>query len=400
MSVQEAKKRYVALVQRLEKAARRNPTGFRTRLMLLAFLGFAFLTLVFLFSAGLLTGIVWGVIFIFKSMGHVSGSAVAGTVKLLIYIGIPLGIFALTLFFALLGTVLRLIWFRVPPPEGLELKRGAATRLFSLVDRLSSNMGTPPIHAIVIDGDFNAGVMQVPRLGLLGFHKNYLVVGLPLLQALSPEQFRAVLAHEFGHVAGSHGRFNLWVFSLQMMWGQLISSLTGDDEDQHVGINVIIGFLNWYAPLLFAHIFALRRMDEYQADNFAKRFTGEKIFAESLVAVNTRARYLAEDFWPRIEQSAKRQGNVAIFTTLGQTFQQGLPPEIQQKWLIAALQEQTDFDDTHPCLAERLKALGIIGEPPLPAYVPETAAVHYLGPTAEKLTGLLDQLFSAAMAQG
>jgi Zn-dependent protease with chaperone function len=144
------------------------------------------------------------------------------------------------------------------------------------------------------------------------------------------------------------------------------------------------------------YISLVRRMDEYLADSFAKRFTGAKVFAESLVAVNTRGRYLNEEFWPGIEQAAKTQGNVAVITTLGRTFQQGLPPEAQQKWLTAALREQTDFDDTHPCLAERLKALGITGPSPLPTYVPETAAAHYLGETAEKITGALDQLFATA----
>jgi hypothetical protein len=33
--------------------------------------------------------------------------------------------------------------------------------------------------------DFNAAVVQAPRLGLFGWYRNYLLIGLPLAKALT-----------------------------------------------------------------------------------------------------------------------------------------------------------------------------------------------------------------------
>jgi Zn-dependent protease with chaperone function len=57
----------------------------------------------------------------------------------------------------------------------------------------------------------NASVVQIPRLGVFGWSRNYLTVGVPLLDAVTPEQFEAVLAHELGHLARAHGRFRTWI---------------------------------------------------------------------------------------------------------------------------------------------------------------------------------------------
>jgi hypothetical protein len=56
---------------------------------------------------------------------------------------------------------------------------------------------TPRFHHVLVTDDFNAAVVQAPRLGLFGWYRNYLLIGLPLAKALTVEQFKAVLAHEF-----------------------------------------------------------------------------------------------------------------------------------------------------------------------------------------------------------
>ena len=43
--------------------------------------------------------------------------------------------------------------------------------------------------------------LQLPRLGIFGWYRNYLIIGMPLMKSLTCEQFKAVLAHEFGHLA-------------------------------------------------------------------------------------------------------------------------------------------------------------------------------------------------------
>ena len=58
-----------------------------------------------------------------------------------------------------------------------------------------------PPERIYLAPDVNAAVFQ--RGGLLGFDgKRVLLVGLPLIDALTVRQLRAVIAHQFGHFYG------------------------------------------------------------------------------------------------------------------------------------------------------------------------------------------------------
>jgi len=54
-------------------------------------------------------------------------------------------------------------------------------------------------------------VVQSPREGIVGWPRNYLLIGLPLMKTLSVDQFEAVLAHELGHVARGHGKVSNWI---------------------------------------------------------------------------------------------------------------------------------------------------------------------------------------------
>lgn len=204
---------------------------------------------------------------------------------------------------------------------------------------------------------------QVPRLGIFGWQQNYLIIGLPLMRSLTTEQFRAVLAHEFGHLSGNHGRFAGWIYRLRQTWVQLLVSLA---HSGHRGVYVFLWFFQWYAPYFAAYSFALARLDEYQADKASADVVGRKVAAEALLSTFATAALPA---------------NSSL---------QSLPPEQTKTFLQWALSRESRYDDTHPSLAERLAALGyrptrtafgeIIYESlPIPPPVQQSAADQLLG---------------------
>ena len=75
-----------------------------------------------------------------------------------------------------------------------------------------------------------AYVCEVPRLGLLGWNRIYLVLGFPYLLALTPEELEGVVAHELAHVARRHGAGFAGVRGSLARWQQLDTHL---DERQH-----------------------------------------------------------------------------------------------------------------------------------------------------------------------
>jgi len=162
-----------------------NPKAYRFRLMLVAMLGNLYLAMVLALVAVTLGGLLISV----KLLGAIA-------FKLILIVS----------FF--LYMMLRALWVKIPPPTGSEIRAGQAPQLFAMIEELCGRLEAPHFHTVLVTDDFNAGVVQAPRLGVFGWHRNYLLIGLPLMKSLSVEQFKAVLAHEFGHLAKGHGRMS------------------------------------------------------------------------------------------------------------------------------------------------------------------------------------------------
>jgi Zn-dependent protease with chaperone function len=79
--------------------------------------------------------------------------------------------------------------------------------LFKLISGVSNATSQDAPTEVYLVPDVNAWVAQ--RGGVMGFgSRRVMGVGLPLLGTLTIDQFRAVLAHEFGHYdAGDTMRF-------------------------------------------------------------------------------------------------------------------------------------------------------------------------------------------------
>lgn len=359
---------FEATVDRLDILARRDPAGYRARVVGMAVLGYGYLAALVVVLL-LLTAVAAVSAVKLKALG----------VKLALIIG------------GFLWVVLRSLWVRLEAPEGTPLERGDAPDLFAMLDRLRDKLATPRIHAVLLTDDFNAGAAQVPRLGLFGWHRNYLLVGLPLLKALTPGQFEAVLAHELGHLAGGHGRLGHWIYRLRLMWARLEAAL---QAERHWGTFAVKPFFEWYVPRFSAWSFPLARADEYEADAAAARLVTARTAATALCGVEVAGRFLGQKFWPGVHAEADRTP-VAQFAPFA-TFRPAIPGTEADDWLAQAMQRPTTRADTHPALRDRLAALGEPPELALPAA--GESADRLLGPSLERLTQAFDERWRARIA--
>jgi Zn-dependent protease with chaperone function len=193
---------FEALVARLDRQAQHNPAAYRVRVILLALTGYGYVLLVLTVAGGLFIGSI-------ATLPYLKAAAV----KLALVFG---GFFWL---------VASAMWVRLDPPQGRRVTRHDAPELFNMIDSLRRSLRAPRFHDVLITEDFNAAVVQIPKLGLLGWYRNALLIGLPLMKALTREQLAAVLAHEFGHLAGGHGRLGNWVYRLRFGWMRLAAAL-------------------------------------------------------------------------------------------------------------------------------------------------------------------------------
>ena len=287
----------------------------------------------------------------------------------------------------IVGIVLRSLWITLPEPDGAELRRDQAPALFDLIHEVTTKLNGPKIHHVLVTGDFNAAVVQIPQFGMFGWLNNYLVVGLPFLRAFTPAEFRAVLAHEVGHLSGKHGRFFGWIYRVRQSWDEV---LTRVHYERHYASFLFEPFLKWYAPYLSAYSFVLARAQERHADEYSVELAGRDIAAVTMARSEVKGRKLTDDFWPSFFRQSKEQSKVPRdpFEQMLSGVGQPIGPVNAQKWFFEALSVPTGYADTHPALADRLAAIGYAKDSPEVAGLldevvkadeqKESAAAYYL----------------------
>ncbi|MEE8481616.1 MAG: M48 family metallopeptidase, partial [Desulfobacterales bacterium] len=349
-------KEFETLVSKLERVAKTKPTGYKARVLGLAILGYGYIFLVLVVVITIVGGLVLFLI--------LTKSAVYLMVK---YAILPLVIFSVV--------IVRAMWVRIIAPEGIELKCEDFLVLSDALEKIRKQLKGPRIHTVLLNGEYNAAISQIPRLGIFGWQKNYLILGLPLMQALSPEHLLAIIAHEYGHLSGSYGKFSSWIYRLRQTWYQVMEAF---DQEDTFGNAVFSKFFDWYVPYFNAYSFVHARANEYKADRCSAELTTPAKAAEALTSIYVRGKFLDEDFWPRLNQRADKDPNptTTLYAETGDRLRDGLNINDAKRWLEQSMADKTGTVDTHPSLNDRLKALD--QEPRLPEPIQTSAAEVFL----------------------
>jgi Zn-dependent protease with chaperone function len=356
---------FEALVGRLEHRAKSGPASYKMKVLLLAVLGNAYVGAMLVLILAVMLALAASVT-VLKALA----------VKWALIVGY------------FLWRIIKALWVKIDPPSGTEITAGEAPRMFDMIEELRRGLNAPRFHHVLMTNEFNAGVVQTPRLGIFGWPRNYLLIGLPLMKCLTVEQFKAVLAHEFGHLARGHGQVSNWIYRQRLRWGRLLEVL---DASESKGGLLFKPFLTWFAPYFNAYSFPLARANEYEADAASVRLTSSAAAAEALTSVNVVDNYLSERYWPQIYKQADEhpQPAFAPYVAMGRGVAAELDGASIDAWLTQALARKTDSVDTHPSLADRLKALGASPRLALPSE--GQAADRLLGTSLKAIAEGFDQ---------
>ncbi len=345
---------YSALVERLEETERRSPKLYLLRVIGLAGLGYGYMAAVALGALALILGIV-GLFYVRPGFA----------LKALLVMGIPA-------LFLIVGLI-RALRVRFDAPEGERLTRADAPKLFDRIEAIRKQLQGPTVHEVILDGEMNAAIVGKPRLGILGWHKNYLILGLPLLAALSEEEFDAVIAHELGHLSGNHGKISGWIYRIRKTWAQVAANV---DED--VGF-VFERFFSWYIPYFNAYSFVLARAHEYEADAAASEVTSPDAMIGALTRLEVVSNHLEDTFWPSLRDLNRESPEAPkdLYGRMTRAMASSAATAQADTYLRDALERKAGFADTHPSLQERAEALGV--SPVVPPAPSVSAGEAYFG---------------------
>ncbi|HJR72759.1 MAG TPA: M48 family metalloprotease [Luteimonas sp.] len=354
------------LVERLQVEAREAPGRYRFKVALLALAGYAVLVALLLVALGV-------------PLALLAAMAVRGRMEP--GLAIPI------LILGSVGVVmLRAMWLRFGAPDGYRLQPGETPELEAEIERLRAAVGAPPLDGIVIDGDLNAMAAQAPRLLGLGGHRQYLVLGLPVMRLLDREELASVIAHEFGHFGERDGHFTGWIYRVRLSWYRVLNGLA---ESGSTIAHLLYGFFKWYVPYFDAYSFALARDKEYQADAAAARAVGAATAGSALLRIELAEQRLRRGFWPQLLARAAVQKHppLQLHGELAQALRQTL--RFDPARLQSTTKPEADLDDTHPSLPQRLAALGV--QAGLREHAGGSAAEAWLGPALARIEGELDK---------
>jgi hypothetical protein len=295
---------------------------------------------------------------------------------------------------------LRALCIRIPAPSGRPLSREEAPALFDMLDRVRAKLDGPRIDHVLVDDRYNAAIAQRARFGSLFGHVNYLVLGLPYLLGVPARELVATVVHEYGHLCGNHGKAGARIVRQRLVFGMLHDHVRARAAGSAFH-RAAAAVLDRLMPLYHAYAFVLSRQNEYEADGVASALAGAVANAQGLVRDTLQGRWIADTFWPTLLRQAEHapQPSFMPFASMKSAFRVGYAQWAQPEMLAAALAVRSGVRDSHPCLRDRVDAIG--ERPALPRPVDRTAADTLLPPaTLHALVGEFDAAWWRRAEQG
>ncbi|HEY9147259.1 MAG TPA: hypothetical protein VIN36_11275 [Thiobacillus sp.] len=250
------------------------------------------------------------------------------------------------------------LWrLRVGEPGGEPVTDQQVPALFELVDTLRDAFQTPTIHDIHLTDRADLIVQRVPRNGYPVLVRQVLLVGLPALQCLNPEQFKCLLAACLGEMSAVRADVAGWLGQLARTWLQLQSAVAGRWQPAAL---LYRGFLPVYVPLLTA---LARRLDSghrLRRDHYALEVASDDLVVEMFAGEIIMQRFLAELYWPTVYRAAEHSAtpNFKVFRNLEPVFHKRASDDLVQSWLREAYVGKWRSDERDPGLRARLHEIG------------------------------------------
>ena len=250
------------------------------------------------------------------------------------------------------GTIL---WSILPRPDrfvppGPLLDPKVHPKLFETLAGIARSTTQEMPSEVYLTAEVNAWVMD--RGGIMGFgSRRVMGLGLPLLQALSVPQLRAVLAHEFGHFHGGDTKLGPWVYKTRTAISRTLDGLA-----EHSSL-LQKPFL-WYGKAFLRMTHAVSRHQEFTADALAARTVGSRPLIEGLKLIHGAA-LAFNAYWLNEVAPVLRQG---FHPPLVEGFHRYLGASRVAAAVSASLDRElaegeTNPYDTHPPLRQRIAAV-------------------------------------------
>ena len=230
--------------------------------------------------------------------------------------------------------------------EGVGVDERGHPEFVRMVRDVAKDLETAPPDRILLVPEVNAAVRQAD--GMLGLRhgERVMVVGIPLIDALTVDQLRGVIAHEMALYAGGDTRLGGLTYRVAASIHRTVD---------HLGDGRIASLFEAYGKQYMRLSLRVRRQQELSADAAAVRLAGREGHVSALRRIETSAyafnhflrSYMAPLWWRGYDADNAFEGYRALLAD----------PDRQEE--LASLESElhtreTARFDSHPSLAERV----------------------------------------------
>jgi hypothetical protein len=274
-------------------------------------------------------------------------------------------------------------------PTGLELTEARFPRLFELLQELGSTYGEPRIDRVILRDRFVVRIVKTPCNGFAFSTTRTLIIGLPVLLAMSPLDVHVLLARRVGQLAGKYSRLNSWLYSLRDMWDQYVSSCAAQS---FLLARPVCSFFQSYASFYRSFSVGIARSSELDADVYALQAISDGDVARGITGQVLTEYYLCNTYWPGVLETAGASGKPESLPHAGiaKVFEHGLSDDNIKATLARVEKSKKNLKSAVPSLAERLENIGH-QKAMLPKPLPVTAARFYLGGAYDRCIEVIDK---------
>jgi hypothetical protein len=278
-----------------------------------------------------------------------------------------------------------------PRTPGLKLSKDLAPGLYATIAKVKNYVPQLSIRNVVLTDQYELRIEQTPRLGYPFWTTNTLVVGMPMLQTLSEQQFRNEMMRRFSQYASGRFRPSHWVFRSRLLWRRYLDALC---KRKRLGETPMRWFFAIYTPLFETLTLPASRMDELAADIAVLEWLNDRDYFDAVKSSAIAEIFLDTHYWRKVHQTALKNSKAVLnpFAKLEHISGHLKSKDFRGKCLQDAFSFEQNFSKPVPVLSVRMQHAGQSQLRDVPI-VETTAAEACLGDARKNYVSIIDKLW-------
>lgn len=275
--------------------------------------------------------------------------------------------------------------------QGIKISETLTPGLCEVIKEIQTHYRRSLINSVVITDQFEIRLEYTPISGVPVLFSKALVIGLPMLQTLSPEEFRCEVARCIGQHSGFIPRLTLFIYKSRALWRLYSDSLLKSNK------SVLIPFRWFFVP--YSHILDLvaipaLRDEVFIADASAMDYMNENEVLDTLKSESISRTFLELHYWSSVRSMVikNQKAQIRPFAKLEKVLRSVSTLESRKKWLNYAYVADQHTGDTLPALKDRMEDIGHTKIRSVPMHT-ISAAEKYLGKNMDQIISIIDKLW-------